>query len=209
MLTWYLRSQVLKEAVIVNTPLEKRKERYTYADYLNWPSEERWEIINGVPSLMSPAPLTEHQRILGELFVPLALYFKDKKCRVFPAPFDVRLPREEETDEEISTVVQPDIVVVCDQNKLDERGCKGAPELVIEILSSSTAKKDLNEKFNLYEQSKIQQYWVVFPKFQVIDIYSLNDSGQYEKTNSFSTGEKISNELFPGLEIDLDAIFAE
>ncbi|NLT20129.1 MAG: Uma2 family endonuclease [Syntrophomonadaceae bacterium] len=187
----------------------KPDKKYTYADYLSWPSEERWEIINGVPSLMSPAPLTEHQRILGELFVPLALYFKDKKCRVFPAPFDVRLPKGDEKDEEISSVVQPDIVVVCDPNKLDERGCKGAPDLVVEILSSSTAKKDLNEKFNLYEQSKIRQYWVVFPKFQVIDIYSLDESGQYEKTKSFSSGEQISSELFPGLEIDLDAIFSE
>ena len=193
----------------MSTSSPKPDNKYTYADYLSWPSDERWEIINGVPSLMTPAPLTEHQRILGELFVPLALYFKDKKCRVFPAPFDVRLPKGDEKDEEISSVVQPDIVVVCDPNKLDERGCKGAPDLVVEILSSSTAKKDLNEKFNLYEQSKIRQYWVVFPKFQVIDIYSLDESGQYEKTKSFSSGEQISSELFPGLEIDLDAIFSE
>ncbi len=192
----------------MNISFGKGKTRYTYADYLTWPNEERWEIINGVPSLMTPAPLTEHQKILRELFVPLALYFKDKKFQVFPAPFDVRLPQGEEKDEEVSTVVQPDIVVVCDQNKLDERGCKGPPDLVIEIISSSTAKKDLNEKFNLYEQRGIQQYWVVFPKFRVIDIYSLTEPSRYEKTGSFSDGEQISSELFPGLEIDLDVVFS-
>jgi Uma2 family endonuclease len=193
----------------LNISSKNNKVRSTYADYLTWPDDERWEIINGVPSLMGPAPFTEHQRILRELFVPLALYFKDKQCQIFPAPFDVRLPQGDEKDKEISTVVQPDIVVICDQNKLDEKGCKGAPDLVIEILSSSTAKKDLNEKFNLYERSGVLQYWVVFPKFRVIDIYSLDETGLYEKTRSFSTGEQISSELFPGLEIDLDVVFSE
>ena len=92
--------------------IPRPEKKYTYGDYLKWSDEERWELINGVPYAMGPAPLTEHQQILGELFVSLALYFREKNCRVFPAPFDVRLPQSDEKDEEISTVVQPDIVVV-------------------------------------------------------------------------------------------------
>ena len=189
--------------------IPRPEKKYTYGDYLKWSDEERWELINGVPYAMGPAPLTEHQQILGELFVSLALYFREKNCRVFPAPFDVRLPQSDEKDEEISTVVQPDIVVVCDPDKLDERGCNGAPDMVVEIISSSTAKKDLNEKFNLYERSGIQQYWVVFPKYKVVDIYNLDESGRYKKTESCSVGERITSQLFPGLEIDVDVIFAE
>ena len=189
--------------------IPRPEKKYTYGDYLKWSDEERWELINGVPYAMGPAPLTEHQQILGELFVSLALYFREKNCRVFPAPFDVRLPQSDEKDEEISTVVQPDIVVVCDPDKLDERGCNGAPDMVVEIISSSTAKKDLNEKFNLYERSGIQQYWVVFPKYKVVDIYNLDESGQHEKTESCSAGERITRQLFPGLEIDVDVIFTE
>ncbi|NMA64568.1 MAG: Uma2 family endonuclease [Syntrophomonadaceae bacterium] len=189
--------------------IPRPEKKYTYGDYLKWSDEERWELINGVPYAMGPAPLTEYQQILGELFVSLALYFREKNCRVFPAPFDVRLPQSDEKDEEISTVVQPDIVVVCDPDKLDERGCNGAPDMVVEIISSSTAKKDLNEKFNLYERSGIQQYWVVFPKYKVVDIYNLDESGRYKKTESCSVGERITSQLFPGLEIDVDVIFAE
>ena len=123
---------------------EKRKERYTYADYLSWPDGERWEIIAGEPYSMSPAPSRQHQQILGALFAKFYYYLEDKACRVYPAPFDVRLFQENDKHDEIDTVVQPDIVVVCDDKKLDDKGCQGAPDLIIEIISQSTAKKDLN-----------------------------------------------------------------
>jgi Uma2 family endonuclease len=109
----------------LNIPAPKPAEKYVYADYLTWPDEERREIINGVAFLMSPAPSTEHQRILMELVLQFGQFLRNKPCQIFPAPFDVRLARREEDDEEIDSVVQPDIVVVCDQNKLDDRGCKG------------------------------------------------------------------------------------
>ena len=119
------------------------KETYTYGDYLSWPDEERWELIDGIPHSMSPAPSRVHQEISMELARQIANHLIGKNCRVYAAPFDVRLPKGGEKDEQIETVVQPDLVVVCDESKLDERGCKGPPDLIIEILSPHTAAKDM------------------------------------------------------------------
>lgn len=118
------------------------EKRYTYGDYLTWPDEERWELIEGVPYDMTPAPSTNHQRILGELFRQISTFLLDRDCEVFIAPFDVRLPEGDEADEQIITVVQPDIAVICDPAKIDRRGCRKAPDFIIEILSPSTAAKD-------------------------------------------------------------------
>ncbi len=192
---------------MVNIPSEKRKERYTYADYLSWPDGERWEIIAGEPYSMSPAPSRQHQQILGALFAKFYYYLEDKACRVYPAPFDVRLFQENDKHDEIDTVVQPDIVVVCDDKKLDDKGCKGAPDLIIEIISQSTAKKDLNEKFNLYERCGVKEYWVVFPWEKAVDIYRLNQNKRYEKTSTYFAGDALNSALFPGLEIDLAQVF--
>jgi len=191
----------------VNIPSEKRKERYTYADYLNWPNDERWEIIGGEPYSMSPAPSRQHQQILGALFAKIYSYLEDKTCRVYPAPFDVRLFQENDKDDEIDTVVQPDIVVVCDDKKLDDKGCKGAPDLIIEIISQSTAKKDLNEKFNLYERCGVEEYWVVFPWEKAVDIYRINQNKRYEKTSTYFAEDTLNSALFPGLKIDLARVF--
>lgn len=185
----------------------KPNKKYTYGDYLKWPDEERWEIIDGVPYDMSPAPSTKHQSVSMELGRQLANYLLGKECQVFAAPFDVRLPQGDEKDEDIENVVQPDLSVVCDLSKLDERGCKGAPNLVVEIISPSTAKKELNEKFNLYERSGAPEYWVVFPKFNVIVVYSLDDEGKYQKTGDFAADQILTSELFPGLEIKLEDVF--
>lgn len=185
----------------------KPDKKYTYADYLQWPDEERWELIDGVPYDMSPAPSTKHQAISMELGGQLWSFFHDKECRVFAAPFDIRLPQGEEKDEDIENVVQPDLSVICDRRKLDERGCKGAPNLVIEIISPSTAKKELNEKFNLYERSRVPEYWVVFPEFNVIVVYSLDSEGKYQKTGDYAAGQILNSELFPGLEINLEDVF--
>ncbi|NLO21044.1 MAG: Uma2 family endonuclease [Syntrophomonadaceae bacterium] len=197
----------MKEAVIINFPFDNRKEKYTYADYLNWPDGERWEIINGETYMMSPAPSSEHQRILMEIASQLHTYLRDKGCTVFPAPFDVRLPRGEEDDEEIDNVVQPDLVVICDRSKIDKRGCKGAPDLIIEILSYSTAKKDLNEKFNLYEQAGVKEYWVVFQSEEVVEVYQSNDNMRYEKTGTYESNDQIKVGILPELEINLSLVF--
>ncbi|MDD2510876.1 MAG: Uma2 family endonuclease [Syntrophomonas sp.] len=185
----------------------KPDKKYSYADYLQWPDEERWEIIDGVPYDMSPAPSTKHQAISMELGRQIANYLRDKECQVFAAPFDVRLPLNEEKNEEIFNIVQPDLSVICDPSKLDEQGCKGAPDLVIEIISPFTAKKELNEKFNLYERSGIPEYWVVFPKFNVVVVYSLDDEGRYQKSGEFTSDQLLSTKLFPGLEIKLEDVF--
>ncbi|ABI68072.1 conserved hypothetical protein [Syntrophomonas wolfei subsp. wolfei str. Goettingen G311] len=192
---------------IVNVSSKKRKEKYTYADYLNWPDGERWEIIGGKPYLMSPAPSRQHQQILGALFAKIYNYLEDKACQVYPAPFDVRLSQENNNDDEIDTVVQPDIVVVCDEKKLDNKGCKGAPDIIIEIISQSTAKKDLNEKFNLYERCGVKEYWVIFPWEKTVDIYCLNQNYHYEKTSTYFAGDTLKSDLFPGWEIDLASVF--
>ena len=191
----------------MNTPSERRKERYTYADYLQWPDGERWEIIDGVPYNMSPAPSTKHQTISLELGRQLANFLLDKECRAFIAPFDVRIPNGDETDEEIQTVVQPDIVVICDQSRLDERGYRGAPALVIEILSPTTGKKDLQEKYHLYERSGVKEYWVVFPREELVEVYQLGEYAKYAKSGTYQSNDRIKPGILPELEIDLSLIF--
>jgi len=189
----------------------KQAEGYTYGDYLKWPDEERWELIDGVPYNMSPAPSTEHQRISREIEIQFANYLYGKSCEVFYAPFDVRLPRSNESDDQIKTVVQPDIVVICDKNKLDKRGCKGAPDLVVEILSHATAKKDMLEKFLLYERSGVREYWLVFPLDKAIDVYVLNEINKYERSGlyEYPDSDKVRVGIFDDLEIDLGRVFAD
>lgn len=196
-----------KEESFMSMSAPKPDREYTYGDYLQWPDEERWEIIGGVPYDMSPAPSRKHQEISGELFFQLRSFFKDRSCRVFAAPFDVRLPQGDEQDEDITNVVQPDLSIICDLDKLDERGCKGTPAVVIEIISPSTAKKELNEKFNLYERSAIPEYWVVFPGLNVIVVYSLDDEGKYQKTGEYAANQVLTSPLFPGLEVKLEEVF--
>jgi len=142
-----------------------------------------------------------------EIASQLHTYLRGKNCTVFPAPFDVRLPQGEEKDEDIENVVQPDLVVVCDRDKIDKRGCKGAPDMIIEILSYSTAKKDLNEKFNLYEQAGVKEYWVVFQGEEVVEVYQLNDSQRYEKSGTYHSSDQIKVGILPELEIDLSLVF--
>ncbi|MFW6029628.1 MAG: Uma2 family endonuclease, partial [Halanaerobiales bacterium] len=138
-----------------------RDRLYTYSDYLNWTDGKRYELINGQVYTMSAAPYRRHQSISGELFRQIANYLFDKKWDVYDAPFDVRLPEGEEDKDEILTVVQPDIVVVCDEDKLDKRGCRGAPDLIIEIISPSSAGRDRKDKRDLYEKHGVREYWLV------------------------------------------------
>ena len=148
---------------------------YTYADYMTWEWEQRAELILGKIFKMSPAPSSGHQRILGNLYVPIWNYLQGKKCQAFLAPFDVRLPGPSKKDRDIVTVVQPDICVICDSSKVDQRGCLGAPDWIIEILSKYTSAKDLNIKFDVYEASGVKEYWVVHPSEQTLLIYTLDE----------------------------------
>ena len=185
------------------------KKRYTYADYLTWADDKVRELIDGFIKVMSPAKTTIHQRTCGNLVSELHWFVKKNKgdCKVFIGPFDVRLPRNgEKADEQIYNVVQPDICVICDPSKIDEKGCLGAPDMVVEVQSFSTAKYDLNEKFNLYEASGVREYWVVYPREGGIEVFLLQPDGKYDKGTRYDI-RKIPVHIFEGFEIDLDDIF--
>ena len=188
-------------------PGKNPDQRFTYADYCTWPEDERWELIDGVAYAMSPAPARVHADLTKVLFLLLEAFFEHSGCHVYFAPFDVRLPKPNEGDEETDTVVQPDILVVCDEKKLDVKGCRGAPDLVIEILSPSTASKDCIQKRALYEAHGIKEYWIVDPINRLLTVYVREDDALFGKARIFSDHDKVKGSEFPGLEIDLAEVF--
>lgn len=189
--------------------LRKEQEVFTYADYLQW-EDGRWELVNGIVYDMSPAPSRMHQRVTGDLFARIHALLHDSPCEVYVAPFDVRLPDGETTaDDEILTVVQPDIVVVCDEQKLDDRGCIGAPDLVVEVLSPSTALLDLKEKRDLYERHGVQEYWIVHPVDKVVMVYRMDNDGVYNKAEIFGSADIIESSSVAGIQFSLEEIFGK
>ena len=186
---------------------------YNYADYITWQLNETVELIKGKIALMAPAPNVKHQKISAYLSSHIFFYFEKKRCQMFSAPFDVRLYDRRKSllaNKEINTVVQPDICVICDETKLDEQGCNGAPDWIIEILSKGNSKKEVKTKHQLYAESGVIEYWLVFPYEEVIQQYLLNDeSGQYQLINSFAEDDIATSYLFPDLEIDLTRLFNE
>jgi Uma2 family endonuclease len=183
--------------------------RYTYADYLSWTFDETVELIRGKIFRMSPAPGRGHQKISMNLSRLVSNYLLGKKCEVFAAPFDVRLPLppEKRKDGQIDTVVQPDLCVICDTSKLDDKGCLGAPDWIIEILSKSTASKDLNEKFELYEFAGVKEYWVVHPHEGTLLIYRLKDGKYVGFQKPFTKGDVVDSVVFSDLNMDVEEIF--
>ncbi len=185
--------------------------RYTFADYLTWFDDKCRELINGFIYEMSPAPTSSHQRLSGKLYNTVSNFITGKKgkCEVFYSPFDVRLPNTstEVANNQIFTVVQPDICVICDPSKIDERGCLGAPDLIVEIISPATAHRDLHEKLHLYELSGVREYWIVFPKDQIVTVHELKATGKYDEGTTYSYQNKVKMRIFDDLEIDLKVIF--
>lgn len=179
--------------------------RFSYADYQNWPNDERFELIDGVIYNMN-APMRFHQEICMELYRQLANFFLNKICKVYPAPFDVRLPKKSKNEKEIFDVVQPDASVICDPKKLDDKGCLGAPDLIIEVLSSSTSSRDHITKRALYERVGVKEYWLVDPDGRIVMAYKLIN-GLYQKPEIYNDEARISSVLFPELEIDLKTVF--
>ncbi|MEO1255503.1 MAG: Uma2 family endonuclease [Bacteroidota bacterium] len=177
---------------------------YTYTDYLKWKFEERVELIKGKIFKMSPAPKRKHQKISIKLGKTLIPYFENNNCEIYYAPFDVRFPS---SDGEAHTVVQPDICVVCDKSKLDELGCNGAPDFIIEILSASTSKKDYTDKYQLYEDQQVKEYWIVNPE-GFIEVFVLKDS-RYENRGKYFKGDVVRSAIFSSLEFNLDGVFTE
>jgi len=179
---------------------------YTYADYLLWQFEERVELIRGKLFRMSPAPNRRHQTMLGELHLQIAPFFKKQHCQVFLAPFDVRLSVSKRKGQD-TTVVQPDLCVICDPGKLDERGCAGAPDLIIEILSPGNSKKEMREKFEVYEEAGVREYWLVNPLDNVVLLYVLNEAGKYIGLAPVTEDQELRAAIFPDLVIDLKEVF--
>lgn len=185
--------------------------RYTYGDYLTWQFDEMVELIKGKIYKMSPAPGSPHQSISMEFSYQIKHFLRKKQCKAFHAPFDVilPLPAEMQTPEKATTVVQPDLCVICDLEKITPRGCTGAPDWVIEILSKGTMKKDLNEKFEIYQNAGVKEYWIVSPTDATTLIYVLDKNGKYQliRQKPFLSDEKAPVNIFEGFEIDLEEIF--
>ncbi|NEU09759.1 Uma2 family endonuclease [Flavihumibacter sp. R14] len=179
---------------------------YTYADYLRWEFNERLELIRGKVFRMSPGPATLHQRVLLELSYQMHHFLRRKSCEVFVAPFDVRLPLNSFEDKEIYTVVQPDLCVICDKSKLDVRGCIGAPEIVVEILSPGNSRKELKNKFEVYEEAGVLEYWILHPEEKTFFRYIL-DKGRFQPTKLLTLGDEVSSSVLPGFKLRLDEVF--
>ena len=177
------------------------EERYTYADYYSWDDGKRWELYEGVPVAMSPSPTRFHQRLNVNLVTQINNYLRGKPCEVFTAPFDVRLnPNDED-----NTVVQPDIFVVCDKSKLDEKCCKGAPDLIVEILSPSSKKHDLFDKMRLYRQAGVREYWIVDPELSLVNVHILQN-GEYI-VRTYGESDEVAVTVIEGLVIRLADVF--
>ncbi len=181
--------------------VEKAPQKFTYADYALWPEDQRWELIDGVAYAMT-GPIRIHQKIVTQLSRQIANYLLGKPCEVYVAPFDIRLPRNNEADDQVDTVVQPDISVICDPAKLDRAGCRGAPDWIIEVLSPSTTLRDMNTKRSLYEQHGVQEYWIIHPEEKWVMVYLLNAQGMYDKPDVFGMDETTPTHRFSELGID-------
>ena len=180
---------------------------YTYADYMQWKFKERLELFRGKVFKMA-APNTQHQMISLKLTHELYNYLQKKECKVFNAPLDIRLPVENrKKDDEITTVVQPDICVVCDPKKIDARGICGAPDLVVEILSPCNSKKELRDKFELYEEAGVKEYWIVYTVEQRVAVFLLSPEGKFGDATLYTAADKLAAATVPGFAINVDEIF--
>ena len=179
---------------------------YTYTDYKEWElaEGERYEIIYGKANAMS-TPNTYHQSILMELSKQIANYLTGKPCKVFPAPFDVRLFYAD--DESDDTVVQPDITIICDRKKIGPEGGRGAPDFIAEILSPSNTAIEMQRKFHLYRDAGVREYWVLDPENKTLHVYNFKDNAIFPRT--YKSTDKAKVEIFDDLEIDLEPVFAE
>ena len=181
---------------------------YTYADYYKWKFEERVELIKGYIFKMSPSPNRLHQEISGGISYQLLKFLARSPCKVYTAPFDVRFPRKSKADKDIITVLQPDICVVRDRSKLDDRGCIGAPDIVVEVLSPSNNKKELKNKYEIYEEAGVKEYWVVWPYEQTMIVYTLTD-GKFVSSPVISGGDILTSSVLPGFSLNISELFRD
>lgn len=183
---------------------------FCYRDYATWPNDERWELVDGVPMAMA-APSAEHQRILARLFRLYAEYFDGKPCEVLFAPFDVLMPEGDEADDDVETVVQPDLMVFCDPETVKDRYARGVPTLVVEVLSPSTSKWDQNEKYRRYERAGVGEYWIVDPAGRWACVYARMVGQRFDKgilKEASLPDHLVASARFPGLVVDLARVFS-
>jgi Uma2 family endonuclease len=182
---------------------------YTYADYLTWKFDQALELLRGRIKLMS-APNRLHQKLSWRLSGLIFNHFKNHRCEAYAAPFDVRLYNRQKSlkaDRDIYTVVQPDLCVVCDLEKLDDRGCLGAPDLVVEILSPGNSAKEMRDKKSIYEESGVREYWIVDPTHETIARFNLEENGLYGRPLIFVNDDRMPSEIFPDFEVQLSEVF--
>jgi len=187
--------------------------QYTYADYLTWTFDDRVELFKGWVKKMSPAPNMSHQRISWNLSGELAYYLKANSCAAFSAPFDVRLigkskSKKAKDNHAVYTVVQPDICIICDQSKLDERGCIGAPDWIIEIVSPGNTKKEIDDKYFLYEENGVREYWIIQLTDETLTVFDLKNA-KYQFRKIYNNVDKAPVGIFPGFEVDLVEVFSK
>lgn len=190
--------------------LPAEQHRYTYADVLAWDEGERAELIDGEVFLMAPAPSRGHQRISFEMCRQLGNYLEGKRCQAYSAPFDVRLfEKDGDAPEDVDTVVEPDITIVCDPSKLDDRGCKGAPDMVVEILSPSTQRHDRLVKLGLYQRAGVREYWIVNPEDQTVQVMLLDGGGVLQLHEVYDRAGVAKVNVLDGCFIELSKVFPE
>lgn len=192
----------------MNSPQIKSDQLYTYEDYCNWSEDEHWELIDGVAyplhGEMHAAPARTHQDVVVQLLFQIAGYLKGKPCKVYVAPFDVRFSKKDHKHKKKDTVVQPDIAIICDKEKLDEKGCNGAPDWIIEVISPNSASRDHIQKRALYEQQGVKEYWLVHPIDKIVTLY------YFEKSNNsqiIAAEGQTPSFIFPDLMIDWNEVF--
>jgi Uma2 family endonuclease len=182
--------------------------QYTYADYLTWQFPERVEIIKGWVHQMSPTPSRYHQYVLGNIHTFINLHLMKTSCNTYIAPFDVMLinKRKSSADNEVKTVVQPDCCIVCDDSKLIDKGCMGSPDMIVEVVSKGNTKRDVKEKFDLYEENGVLEYWIVQPSESTVSVFDLVNN-KYELRKIYSEEDVIAVAVVPGLNIDMKMVF--
>jgi Uma2 family endonuclease len=185
---------------------------YSYADYLTWKLMERVELIKGKIMKISPAPNVIHQSISRNFTGIFFNYFRTKNCRALAAPIDVSLYDKKKSvkqNKDVFTVVQPDLCVICDLEKLNELGCMGAPDLIIEILSPGNSKKEMRIKYDLYEEAGVREYWVADPEHQTVHIFVMDENEKYRTAGIYVCDDVMTAQIFPDLHVDLAEVFAD
>ena len=185
--------------------LSRERERYGWAEYLRWPEDERYELVEGVPYSMSPAPGRRHQEISGEMFHQMYSALRGGPCRVFHAPFVVKLSADEADD--APTVLQPDITITCDRSKLTDQGVSGAPDLVVEIVSSDSGLADRRRKFDLYQAYGVSEYWIVDQGESLVEVYLLDSDGRYLRAGVYGREDRLAASAVPDLKVELRTVF--